>query len=428
MNQLRVLVLSTYPPARCGIATFSRDLVCAMEQSRSDTALKVSVAAIDREGMHTTRGDQVAYTVHPDKQDSYRMLANFVNRSDYDAVCLQHEYGLFGGSWGHHLLEFLRRCEKPIVTVCHTVMEDPASEAVSVLQEVARHSAAIVVMANAAVGMLERYYSIRGENIVVIPHGVPQFRFAHRATVKDSLGLLGKQVISTFGLVSRGKGLETMIKAMRHVLVENPEAVYVIVGQTHPGVLAQEGESYRQELQDLASSLQNPSAVQFVNRFVKQSEIGEYLQATDVYVSPYPGYNQITSGTLSFALAAGKAIVSTPYIHAAEALAHGRGILVPFRDEQAMAQAVNHLLGDRALRETIEARAYRAARGWDWPAIGGHYVQLLAACANGSLQSLLADMANASIFGQAETRPVRLQPDFGGKDGGVRQQPQQQKK
>lgn len=406
MAQLRVLVLSTYPPARCGIATFSRDLVSALEEAGNGLAPAVSIAAIDRDGLHANQGGQVSYTVNPDKQDSYRILANFVNRSDYDVVCLQHEYGLFGGSWGHHLLEFLRRCEKPIVTVCHTVMEDPASEAVSVLQEVARHSAAIVVMAHAAVGMLERYYSIRGENIVVIPHGVPQYRFSHRTCVKDDLGLLGKQVISTFGLVSRGKGLEDMIKAMRYVLAENTDAIYVIVGQTHPAVLAQEGESYRQELQDLAASLPNPNAVQFINRFVRQAEIGEYLQASDVYVSPYLGYNQITSGTLSFALAAGKAIVSTPYIHAIEALAHGRGILVPFRDERAMGQAVNHLLADRVLRETLETRAYRAGRGWAWPAIGGHYAQLLAAAATGSLQSVLADMANASIFGHADRQPI----------------------
>ncbi len=402
MGPLRILVLSTYPPTRCGIATFSRDLVSAIEQSGNGLAAAVSVAAIDRAGVHTSRSGQVVYTVNPDKQDSYRILANFVNRSDFDVVCLQHEYGLFGGSWGHHLLEFLRRCEKPIVTVCHTVMENPAAEAVSVLQEVARHSSAIVVMANAAIEMLERNYNIRGENIVVVPHGVPQFRFWHRGTVKDALGLLGRKVISTFGLVSRGKGLEYMIKAMRLVLAEHPDAMYVIVGQTHPGVLTEEGEAYRQELRDLAGSLPDPNAVQFVNRFVRQAEIGDYLLASDVYVSPYLGYNQITSGTLSFALAAGKAIVSTPYIHAVEALAHGRGILVPFRDERALAQAVNRLLADAMLRETIEMRAYRAARGWEWPAIGRHYLHLMAAAATGRLQSVLADMANASIFGHAE--------------------------
>jgi polysaccharide biosynthesis protein PslF len=399
MNQLRILVLSTYPPARCGIATFSRDLLSALEEAGAGFTVKVAVAAIDREGFHKNRHGQVVLSINPDERESYRELADFVNGSHYDVVCIQHEYGLFGGSWGNHLLTFLQRCEKPIVTICHTVMEDPAHEAVSVLQEVARHSAAMVVMAHAAVGMLERYYNIRGENIVVIPHGVPQYRFLHRTSVKHDLGLLGKQVISTFGLVSRGKGLEDMIKAMRYVLAENPDAVYVIVGQTHPTVLAQEGESYRQELQDLASSLPYPAAVQFVNRFVRQAEIGEYLQASDVYVSPYRGYNQITSGTLSFALAAGKAIVSTPYIHAVEALAHGRGILIPFRDERAMGKAVNSLLSDRVLRETIETRAYRAARGWAWPAIGRHYAQLLSAAATGTLQSVLADMANTSIFG-----------------------------
>jgi len=308
MDELRVLVLSTFPPSRCGIATFSRDLVSALEESANGLALEVAVAAIDREGLHLNRPDQIACTVNPDRRESYRSLSNFVNRSNFDVVCLQHEYGLFGGDWGDNLLEFLRHCEKPVVSICHTVMENPPPKAVAVLQEVARHSSALVVMACAAIDMLERYYHIRGQNIAVIPHGVPQFRFTHRASLKEQFGLLGKQVIATFGLVSRGKGLEHMIKAMRHVLARYGDAVYLVVGQTHPGVQAKEGESYRQQLQQLADALPNPKAVQFVNRFVRQSEIGEYLQATDVYVTPYLGYNQITSGTLSFALAAGKAI------------------------------------------------------------------------------------------------------------------------
>lgn len=403
MDELRVLVLATFPPTRCGIATFSRDLVSALEESGNGLALEVAVAAIDREGLHFNRTDQIACTVNPDRPESYRSLANFVNRSNFDVVCLQHEYGLFGGDWGDNLLEFLRHCEKPVVSVCHTVMENPHPKAVMVLQQVARHSAALVVMANAATDMLERYYHIRGQNIAVIPHGVPQFRFTHRSTLKEQFGLLGKQVIATFGLVSRGKGLEHMIKAMRHVLARYSDAVYLVVGQTHPGVQAQEGESYRQQLQHLAEALPNPQAVQFVNRFVRQSEIGEYLQATDVYVTPYLGYNQITSGTLSFALAAGKAIVSTPYIHAIEALANGRGIIVPFHDEQVMAEAVIHLLSDRPLRETIEARAYNAARGWAWPAIGARYLQLLTAAANGSLQNVLADLAGATTANQLAT-------------------------
>lgn len=409
MDELRILVLSTFPPTRCGLATFSRDLVSAIEESRGRLVLKTAIAAIDRDGLHAGRSGQIAWTVNPDRPESYRNLASFVNRSSFDVVCLQHEYGLFGGDWGENLLEFLQGCEKPIVSVCHTVMEDPPAKAVSILQAVARHSSALVVMANAAIDMLWKYYRIRGENIAVIPHGVPQFRFAHRPTIRQTFGLLGKQVIATFGLVSRGKGLEYMVKAMHHVLARYPEAVYLVVGQTHPGVQAREGESYRQELEKLASNLPNPQAVQFVNRFVKQSEIGEYLQATDVYVTPYLSYNQITSGTLSFALAAGKAIVSTPYIHAVEALAHGRGTLVPFRDEHAMAQEVIHLLDDQPLREAIEARAYNAARSWAWPAIGMRYLQLLAAATSGRLESVLADLADSGIYGKLENRPSRAE-------------------
>jgi polysaccharide biosynthesis protein PslF len=215
--------------------------------------------------------------------------------------------------------------------------------------------------------------------------------------------------------VSRGKGLEYMVKAMRHVLARYPAAVYLIVGQTHPGVQAQEGESYRRELELLAGDLPNPQAVQFVNRFVKQAEIGEYLQATDVYVTPYLGYNQITSGTLSFALAAGKAIVSTPYIHAIEALADDRGRLVPFRDEEALARSVIHLLTDQPLREAIETKAYSAARSWAWPAIGMRYLQLLAAAADGSLGTVLADLAGTGLHSSpdnqethTETRPYGI--------------------
>ncbi len=402
MRELKVLVLATFPPARCGIATFSRDLVSAIEQSAEDIALHTSVAAIDREGLHYGRNAQIAWTVQPDRVESYDHLAEFVNRSNFDVVCLQHEYGLFGGDWGDNLLRFLRQCEKPVVSVCHTVMQDPPPKAISVLQEVARHSAAVVVMANAAIDMLKQYYNIRGENVAVIPHGVPQFRFGHRATIKQRLGLSGKKVIATFGLVSRNKGLEHMVEAMRYVLARHDDAVYVIVGQTHPGVQVHEGESYRERLQQIANSLPNPQSVQFINRFVKQWEIGEYLQATDVYVTPYLGYNQITSGTLSFALAAGKAVVSTPYIHATEALAHGRGVLVPFKDERAMAEGVIRLLEDHILRETIEAEAYNAARNWAWPAIGRRYLDLLTAAAFGNLQTVLADMASADMYDRLE--------------------------
>jgi len=406
MKGLKVLVVGTYPPTRCGIATFSRSLVSGMQSSCNDMSLTLGIAAIDADGSHAERSGLVVYSLHPDRSEDFDGLADFVNESDFDAVSLQHEYGLFGGGeWGLNILRFLKRCEKPVITTCHTVLANPPAEAVRVMQEVARNSAALVVMAHAAIDILDRFYDIRGENIAVIPHGVPELHFTHKATIKYKLGLTGKKVISTFGLVSRGKGLEYMIDAMHEVLRQHPDAVYLIIGQTHPCVLAKEGESYREELQRHVAALPNSSAVRFVNRFVSQLELAHYLQATDVYVTPYLSYNQITSGTLSYALAAGKAVVSTPYIHAAEALADGRGLLVPFRDSQAMGQAVNQILSDACLAETLEARAYEIGRQWGWPAVGNKYVKLLSAATDGSLHSALAYLAHqGDASGRVPTR------------------------
>jgi len=393
MDTLRILLISTYPPTRCGIATFSRSLVSSMQASSEDMSLTIGVAAIDRDQVHAEPSGMVVYQINPDLPDCFEDLADFVNDSEFDVVSLQHEFGLYGGVEGDHILRFLERCRKPVVTTCHTVLDNPKPETVRVMTDIARNSAAIVVMANAAVGILEKQYRIRGENIAVIPHGVPEFNFTHKATIKRCLGLAGKKVIATFGLISRGKGLEYMIRAMHIVLREHPDAVYLVIGQTHPCILAKEGESYRRELERLAAGLPNPDAVVFVNKFVNQIELTEYLQATDVYVTPYLDYNQITSGTLSYALAAGKAIVSTPYIHATEALAEGRGMLVPFKDHVALGRAVVRILSDRLLAETLEARAYDLGRRWTWPAVGRQYVKLLAAASDGSLQSVLAAMS-----------------------------------
>ncbi len=407
---LNILFVGTYPPVTCGIATFTASLVNAVHRTPRPTS--VSVAAIERFGDGQQAGPQrVAWTVPNSDPNAYERLAEFVNRNSADVVCLQHEYGLFPGDHGDRLLQFLENCNKPVVTTCHTILARPYAKQAQVLRDVAKNSAALVVMANKAVDLLDDNYQIRGENIEVIPHGVPDVAFAHRPTVRRGLNLTGRKVISTFGLINRGKGLDYMIRAMHAVLSRHPEALYLIIGRTHPGVIREEGESYRQALHRLAGELPNPDAVRFIDRFLDTKELIQYLQATDAYVTPYVNYQQITSGTLSYALAAGNAVVSSPYIHAEEALADGVGLLVGFRDVDGLAEAVCRLLDNPALAEQLQSRAYQYARRTIWPQVGRRYVELFDSVVRGARHTALPASASAEpTVARRATRTPPLRP------------------
>jgi glycosyltransferase involved in cell wall biosynthesis len=346
------------------------------------------VAAIDEPNEVRPYGDEVRWRIKQGDPDSYRAAAEAINASKVDIVNVQHEFGLYGiwrkGVYEDHLRPFLEALRKPVTTTLHTVPPEPTASMREAVRSAAELSDALVVMAEAAVGLLASKYGV-AKAPVVIPHGMPAISPHGRGRMKDKLGVPGRIIISTFGLVDPRKGLEYMIEAMPAVVATHPGALYLIAGQTHPELRRQHGEKYRNQLIETVSRLGLQRHVSFINQYMAQRDIIELLLASDVYVTPYLDPQQITSGTLSYALGAGKAIISTPYLHAVEALDQGRGILVPFRDSGRLSEAVNSLLDDPDLKQSLESKAYAYANDMAWPKTGAHWLALMRLILAGSL-------------------------------------------
>ena len=367
----KVAFLGDYLPRKCGIATFTTDLRCAI--SAEFPALLCPVLAVNDVDAGYDYPPEVRFEIVEQDLSSYLRAADFLNITGVDVLCVEHEFGIFGGPAGSHVLALLRELRMPVVTTLHTVLRDPNGEQRRVMRELTRCSARLAVMSERGRGFLRDIYGVPDAKIDVIPHGIPDTPFADSKPFKGEFAVAGRQVLLTFGLLSPNKGIEYALRALPEIIRECPHVVYIVVGQTHPNLLRNEGEAYRLGLERLAKELGVQRHVVFFNRFVELDELMRFIGAADIYVTPYLTETQITSGTLAYAFGAGNAVVSTPYWHAAELLAEGRGKLVPFRDSPAIAQAVIALLRDGPGRDAMRETAYRLGREMVWSRIAQRY-------------------------------------------------------
>lgn len=369
----KISFISDYPPRKCGIATFTQDLRNAISSQypHSDTFI-ISVNDIV-EGYNYP--PEVRFEIQHNDISTYRNAADYLNFNPADIVSVQHEFGIFGGSAGNYLLAILKDIKIPIVTTFHTILKNPDPEQMKVMRELIRLSARFVVMSETGKEFLEQIYNADPVRIDVIPHGIPDMPFVDPNFYKDQFGVEGKNVILTFGLISPGKGIENVLKALPKVIRKYPNTVYIVLGATHPNLLRQQGESYRLSLERLANDLGINKNVIFYNRFVSLDELKEFIGAADIYVTPYLNEAQITSGTLSYAFGCGKAVISTPYWHAKELLSDDRGILVPFNDPNAIADAIELLISNETLRHSMRKRAYIIGREMIWSNVAHLYME-----------------------------------------------------
>ncbi len=368
----RLAFVGNYLPRECGIATFTTDLCTALAVEYGRDRL-FAIPVNDPDSSYDYP-EQVRLELEQEELASYERAADFLNFNGNDLVCLQHEYGIYGGIAGRHILTLLRRLKMPLVTTLHTVLREPDANQRAVLEEIAALSDRLVVMSELAAELLRDVYSVPGEKIDVIAHGVPEMHFMDPNYFKDRFGTEGKSVLLTFGLLSPNKGIENVIRALPAILAQHPNVVYIVSGITHPHIRRREGERYREELTALAEELGVSSQLIFNNRFVSAEELIEHVGAADIYITPYRQEAQVVSGTLAIALGAGKAIVSTPYWHAKELLADSRGVIVPFDDPDSIATAVLRLLENDAERHAMRKRAYLYSRETTWPKTARAYM------------------------------------------------------
>jgi glycosyltransferase involved in cell wall biosynthesis len=367
----KIAMLGNHTPRQCGIATFTRDLSNAIAAKFSD--VDCFVLAMNDAGKHYAYPDRVRFEIAQTDVAAYRRAADFLNVNTVDVLSVQHEYGIFGGKAGGHVLALLRELRMPIVTTLHTILSAPDPLQRAAMDELTRLSERLVVMSAHGATLLRDVHGVPSHKIDLIPHGIPSVPFASQS--KDRFGVEGKSVILTFGLLSPDKGIEYVIDALPAVLARFPDTVYIVLGATHPHVKEQDGESYRHMLEARAQRLGVDSSMIFHNRFVSQDELTEFLAAADIYITPYLKAEQITSGTLAYAVGSGKAVISTPYLYARELLAEGRGVLVPWRDGDAIAREVIDLLGDDAKRLAMRRRAADHGRNMLWPAVAESYAE-----------------------------------------------------
>ena len=371
---MNILNVGTYSPQQCGIASFSKDL----RDNLIRLGEHISIAAVSDPHYTYQYPNEVSYVLRQTNKEDYANTANTVNR-DYgiDLVIIQHEYGIYGGADGEYLLDFTSQLKKPFVLVTHTVVPTPTNGQRTVLRNLCQQAAGIVCMTKTSARLATQIYEAEADKVHVIQHGVPAFRQKNRCQLKREYGFENKDLITTFGLIGPGKGIEIGIRTMKELVSQHKDLMYLIVGRTHPMLVKHEGEQYREMLTDLVIELGLEDNVSFINRFLEPEELGDYLYMTDIYLSPYPHADQAVSGTLAYALGCGRAIVSTPYLYAQEMVAEGqRGLVAPNATPMALAELLNRILAEPDLKLILEKRAAKLGGKIKWPYIAQQYAML----------------------------------------------------
>ncbi|MDA3832736.1 MAG: glycosyltransferase family 4 protein [Spirochaetales bacterium] len=403
----KIAVIGNYAPRQCGIATFTTDLCNALARHIHNADENLIAIAMDDIAEGYDYPERVKFQIRAHVQPDYVRAAEFLNVHKFDVAILQHEFGIYGGKNGAHVMHLMQNLRMPIMTVLHTVLNKPSDGQRIVIQELAKYSEFLVVMAHHAKTLLQDVYGIEGKKITFIPHGIPDVPFERADTFRKELGITDKKVLLTFGLLSPGKGLETMLNAMPGIIAEHPEALYIILGKTHPHVIGESGDSYRQALYQQVRRLKIDKHVLFENSFVDLDTLTQYIRSADVYVTPYVSEDQIVSGTLAYAVGIGAVTVSTPYWYAKEILAEGRGRLVPFADSVAMTKEINDLLDHENIALSMRKKGYQHGRSMIWSKVGQDYIELT--------DKALARSVDRPIPQYAERPDVRIikeLPDF----------------
>lgn len=392
----RIALIGNFLPRKCGLATFTTDTYLALKHRYPD--LKVDVWAMNDRPEGYDYPPEVTGSIAQQDLSAYAAAARAIEASGAEAIWVQHEYGIFGGPAGEHLLTLLNRTSLPVIVTLHTILEKPSADERRVMEALLRRASRVIVMAERGREILQRVHGAGPRTVVTIPHGVPDRAFADPADFKPRFGWEGRKTILTFGLLAPGKGIETMIAAMPGIVAQHPDALYAVLGATHPNLVAHEGERYREGLMAQAAELGVANNVQFIDRFVEHEELLDYLQAADIYATPYHNPAQITSGTLSYAVGLGKAVVSTPYVHATEILGDGHGVLVDFGDAAGFAREIAGLLGSARNRERLQQRAYARGRTMTWDRLADAAVAEITAAAAQTPRRLIGGAGETAVL------------------------------
>ncbi len=373
---MRITIIGTYPPRQCGIATFTKNLAKAIKDGSTSRSrnIETSFVVTNDADIGKKYPAEVKYVINQKKREDYIKAAEFLNVNNTDVCLLQHEFGIFGGDNGEYIIALINRLKIPLIVTFHTVLKNPTIKKKAIMERIASKAAKIVVMSQKAIHFLTSIYQIPREKIELIEHGVPDYDPA--SYIKNDLFPGGRKILLTFGLLSRNKGLETVIKALPAIIKKHPETLYVILGKTHPGVIRSYGEEYRNYLKSLVNDYNLENHVAFIDKFVSEEQLFLYLRSCDLYITPYLNEAQITSGTLSYAVGAGAAVVSTPYWHAQELLSNKRGVLFDYRDHIQLSSVLLNLLDDNKHLENLKNNAYNYGLQLRWPLIGKKYVDL----------------------------------------------------